>query len=987
MRIKSNKSPIKAFLTQLRLGMAFAFFMSGLLCSCPLPHRDAALVQQLSGQPGWPQDHSDIAPDPGTRFGRLDNGLRFVIKENHTPRDRVSMHLLVQAGSLYEKPDEQGIAHFIEHMLFNGSAHFDPGEMVKFFQRIGMQFGPDANAHTGFTQTVFDIVLPMGDEKSLSEGLLVMRDYADGALLLPEEVISEKKVILAEMRSRDSAQFRTFKAALQFELPGLLIGHRFPIGEAEVIANMDHLMIRQFYQTWYRPERMILVVVGDLKPDGIIPLIRKRFGDFEAHGPSQSPPAIGAMKHQGVEAFYHHEEETGMTRVAVETVAQKPEPSDSTAYRRWEMTMQLAGAMIQHRLDVVTQSTNTVLTAARTDSGYYLRQIKYTQIEADCKPEAWRDALGEIERALRKALAFGFTPEEVQRAKKDYKAKMLKSVQEERTRDSNALAREILSDLDDQRVFQSPRQQLQMLAPYLEAITPAQIHQVLSQAWNGNHRLILVTGNADLSSGTLTPAEQIKDAFSVSCHAAVQPDKEKRPAHFPYLPQPLSSGTIVQRRYLKDLGIEQVTFGNGFSLNLKPTRFKENQVMAALSLGSGEASEPIDLPGLSKMTQAVITESGFGALDRIELEEALSGRLADIKFAVQEDMLLVKGEADSSELPLLFQLLHTFIKDPGYSQDARRLVLKRLEQEYESMPHSVDGMMQLKVQRFLAGGDSRFGAPAFAQLQQRSNQQIKAWLEGQMDLKTMELAIVGDFDSEKVVELAARYFGSLESFSGKVVPSMADRQRGPEFPRGQTLKLTVDSDIPKALVVVAFPTEDFWDIRRTRRLNVVAELFSERLRESIREKLGAAYSPYAFNHSYRAYKGYGMIQIHVLADPRQTDAIVEEIRHIAGELTVEKADPDEFKRVIDPTLTSIKDLRQTNAYWLNNVLAGVGRHPQQLEWSRTIKKDYASITSKEVAALARRYLVWDSAAVIVLTPEKNNPANPITPTNLPRKKK
>ena len=172
-------------------------------------------------------------------------------------------------------------------------------------------------------------------------------------------------------------------------------------------------------------------------------------------------------------------------------------------------------------------------------------------------------------------------------------------------------------------------------------------------------------------------------------------------------------------------------------------------------------------------------------------------------------------------------------------------------------------------------------------------------------------------------------------------------------------------------MVVAFPTEDFWDIQRTRRLNVLAELFSERLRESIREKLGAAYSPYAFNHSYRAYKGYGMIQIRILASPGQTRAIIEEIRHIARDLTVHKSGLDEFKRVLDPTRTYIKDLRQTNTYWLENVLAGAGRYPQQLQWSRTIEKDYASITSKEVADLARRYLVWDDAAVVVIAPEKN----------------
>ena len=150
----------------------------------------------------------------------------------------------------------------------------------------------------------------------------------------------------------------------------------------------------------------------------------------------------------------------------------------------------------------------------------------------------------------------------------------------------------------------------------------------------------------------------------------------------------------------------------------------------------------------------------------------------------------------------------------------------------------------------------------------------------------------------------------------------------------------------------------------------MAELFSERLREHVREKLGAAYSPYAFNHSYRAYKGYGMTQIHVQVDPHQADAIVQEIRHIAEDLAVENSDADEFRRILDPTLTYIKDLRQTNTYWLNSVLTGAGRYPQQLNWSRSFEKDYAAITAEEITALARRYLVQDNAAVIILSPAK-----------------
>ncbi len=970
MRITSDRLHSNISLKKLCLWAVLFPFVAVLLCSCSLLENYKNLSRHLQSQSTWPHDGSDLSPDPDILFGRLDNGLRYIIKENHTPRDRVGMHLFVQVGSLNEKAKEQGMAHFIEHMLFNGSVHFAPGEMVKYFQRIGMQFGPDANAHTGFSQTVFDVVLPKGDAQSLAEGLLVLRDYADGALLLNEEVTGERKVILAEMCSRDSAQFRTFKASLQFELPGLLIGQRFPIGKSELIEKMDHQMLRNFYDTWYRPESMILVVVGDLTSGVAKDLIYERFSDIKARMPSQSPPAIGSMRHKGIKAFYHHEEETGMTHVAIETIVQQAQPLDSTHRQKQELVKQLADAMIQNRLDAMVQGSSAILTAADIGSGYYLRQIKYAQIEADCKPENWRQALTQIEQALRKALTYGFSQIELQRAKNDLRAQLLKAVQEESTRDSKELAREILADLGGWRVFQSPRQRRDLLIPFLKTVTLEQIHKELDETWNADHRLILVTGNADLTSGAMIAEEQIKTVYLAANSGKVLPTAEKKPAEFPYLPIPASAGEIVHRRRIEDLGIEQVEFSNGVHLNLKTTRFKQNQVLATLCFGSGEASEPIDLPGLSKMTQAVVNESGFGALDRTELEAALSGRLAQATLDIRENMVSINGSAATTELSLLFQLLHTFIKDPGYREDARQLVLNRFQQEYASLPHSVDGMMELNGQRFLAGGDRRFGAPQWEQLQQRTLSQMKAWLEGQMSLETMELAVVGDFDIDNAVDLAARYFGSLQDHERKDKQDSSALQPGPVFPRGQTLKLAVDTDIPKALVVVAYPTEDFWDIQRTRRLAIMAELFSERLRENIREKIGAAYSPYAYNHSYRAYKGYGMTRIHVQVDPHQADAIVQEIMHIAQNLVAEKSDADEFRRVLDPTLTYIKDLRQTNTYWLNSVLTGASRYPQQLDWSRTFERDYAAISAEEIAALARRYLTQDKAAVIILTPDK-----------------
>ena len=211
--------------------------------------RDTALseypAQVLRERSNWPHTGSDLNPDSDVIFGCLDNGFRFLMKENKTPLNRVSMHLYIQCGSLAEFDGEEGMAHFLEHMLFDGSTHFPPSEMVKYFQRVGMQFGPDANAHTGFGQTVFDILLPNGDAQGIEDGLLVLRDFAEGALLLPDEVEKEKKVVLAEKRARDSSRYRTLQATFKFEMPGSLLADRFPIGRSETILAFHSDRLRQ----------------------------------------------------------------------------------------------------------------------------------------------------------------------------------------------------------------------------------------------------------------------------------------------------------------------------------------------------------------------------------------------------------------------------------------------------------------------------------------------------------------------------------------------------------------------------------------------------------------------------------------------------------------------------------------------------------------------------------------------------------------------
>ncbi|KJS32635.1 MAG: hypothetical protein VR64_05800 [Desulfatitalea sp. BRH_c12] len=934
-------------------------------CASLIPVADSPRTLVLNQ--AWPHDTSDLLPDPATDFGVLPNGVRYILKENQTPRDRVSMHLYIQSGSLAESEGEEGIAHFLEHMLFEGSIHFEPGELVKYFQRIGMQFGPDANAHTGFGQTVYDILIPKGDPQSISEGLLVLNDFAKGALLSPEQVQKEKNVILAEKRASDSAQYRTMKAVFQFEMPESLPARRLPIGEASAIINFDARMLRQFYDTWYRPERIVLVMVGAFDKSAAKKMIEKSFADMRPRAKSGRLPDFGHFSHQGIKAFYYPERESGAATVRIETIEKQNAPADTTAYRHKNLLQRLAEHIVQKRLDKIMQDPDSVFISASIGSGDYLQQIRYREISAESKPEKWQQALTGIEQSLRGALTHGFTDSELQRAKADFKAALQRDVNEMATRDSKDLSQEIMDNLNQWQVYQSAQQQWTLLGPMIETASLEDVHQAFRDLWSADHRLVLVTGNAWMHQGGLSPSEQIVSAYDASNAIAVDAREDRAAAEFPYLSLPAEKGTIRQRVRLDELGVEQIEFDNGLRLILKRTAFKKNEVLTALSFGGGRSSEPYEQPGLAVLSELVVNGSGFGSLDRTGLDEALAGRLADISLDVREETFVVNGQADSSELPLLFQLMNTFVQDPGYRADALKTAYKSLAQHYRSFDHRVEGMMQVHGEKFLAGGDSRFGWPSWQNMQQLTIEHIKQWFGDSLKNAPLELAIVGDFEPEAVIELARRYLGSL-------TPRTEARQSGSRslnFPAGESLHLAPDSEIEKALVAVVYPTADFWNIHRTRRLNVLAELLSEELRVHIREKMGAAYSPYAYHHAFRAYSGYGLLQAHLLVDPAQIDMIAAEVKRIAGQMASQGISADQLRRVLDPTLVQIKDLRQSNMYWLNSVLAGASRHPEQLAWARTMESDYRAISVQEINTLAKQYLDNQKAATIVVVPGKN----------------
>ncbi|MFQ5484074.1 MAG: M16 family metallopeptidase [Desulfobacterales bacterium] len=922
-------------------------------------------AESIDPLPKWPHEKSDLQPDPAVVFGKLHNGFRYVLMKNKEPKDRVSMHLDIQAGSMHESDQQQGLAHFLEHMLFNGSTHFKPGELIKYFQKIGMQFGPDANAHTGFYETVYDVLLPTGSKESLSDGLLIMADYAEGALLLQSEIDRERRVVLAEKRDRDSASYRTFVSTLKFEFPDARISKRLPIGKERVILATDRQGLKSFYDTWYRPDNMILVLVGDFDAKTAALLIENRFSGLSARAPELQPPDIGEIHHVGEKLFYHFEKELGKTKVSIETMKKIDKRPDTLFFRRQSLLREIGDQIVQNRLNAMLGRPKTPFTSASIGSGTFMQQIEYAEISAQCSGEKWEKSLQLIEQTLRQALTYDFTVSELARVKMDFMAELDAAVKKAATRNSRALARKIISHLNNDRVFRSPEQERSLFVPMIKSLTLGEVHDAFKKRWDAGHRLILVTGNADLNDGNKAPETALKRALKESKNVKIFKPAEIKKVNFPYLPEPEDRGEVLSQKEIADLGILEITFKNGVRLNLKRTDFAANEVRLKAVFGPGRSSEPENQPGLSILSEAVINESGLGRLKKDEIERALAGKNTSISFSIGEDSFFFIGKAVSKEVLLLFRLLYAHIVDPGFREDAYRLIVERFRQRYLSLARSIDGSMRLHGNRFLAGEDGRFGLPPYDRFKSLTLDQIRSWVAPYLGNAPYEVSVVGDFDLKAVREIASKYLGSLPLRRNIQI---VDRSKILTFPENRSFQISVSTQIPKSLVVIAYPSEDLWDIQRTRRLNLLADVVSERLRVKIRDTLGAAYSPFAFNRSSRAYPGYGVFYIYINVDPKKADMVVAETKNLILDLVSSGVTEEEMKRAVDPVLTSIKDMRRRNGYWLNTVLAGSRNHPEQYNWSRTILKDYASIKVNELDRIAKKYLNNKKAATIIVKP-------------------
>ncbi len=919
-----------------------------------------ALADQDSQRTAWPHELSDLQPDPALRFGRLENGFRYVLMQNQEPRDRVAVYLDIQAGSLHENDQQRGMAHFLEHMLFNGTTHYPPGTLVDYFQSIGMSFGGDVNAHTTFGETVYHIILPDSSRKQLDGGLLLMADYARGALLLEEEIERERAVILAEIRSRDSARYRTYVKEMSFTMDGTRMVERMPIGTVETIESFDQAGMRSFYDRWYRPDNMVLVLVGDFEPELAEELIRARFAGLKPGLARLESPDMGRVQERGLEFFVHLEPELGSTDVTIESVWNEIEKNDSLALQQRELKEYLAVLMLQHRLTRLQEQSESPVISSRVYAGRFQQVIGYSTVTIQAAPNQWRQGLSLLEQTLRQALEFGFSEQEFIRVKNELSSRLENAVLTASTRNSRKLAASIVQKINRNRVFQSPLQEDTLYAPILADLTLAEVETAFRGMWSHPNQFVQVTGNAEIA-GT-DPTLKVREAYLASSACELAPMITGAVPEFPYL-LPVEEARVVSRRKLSGVDAERVLLANGLVINVKQTDFQDNGFELRMDFGNGLHSEP--MPGLAQLTESVINSSGTGGLQDSELSRIMAGSSIKLNFSVAPASFAWTGKAVSGDLELIFQILQTLLLDPVVRDEAYGRAMDSFAQMYQQLAQDVQGGMELYGKSYLAGGYPHMGLPAWDDFADLEIDQIREWYLSALSRGGFELSLVGDIDPERVIDLAGRYLSSLpgESLS---IPHVVNL----DFPLGRSLTIPVESSLDKAMLTVAWPTADYWDIGLTRRLHLLATVFDDRLRKEVREKLGAVYSPRVFQHGSRIYPGYGLMQARLIVDPEQVGQLEEIVREEGAALAQGGVSEEELVRSKAPVLTGIKDMVRSNGYWLRSVLSLSDRYPMQLEWPLTIQEDFSGITAEELSELAARYLAPKRAAAVAVVPKR-----------------
>jgi zinc protease len=895
--------------------------------------------------PTWAQAGSDIAPDPAVRFGVLPNGMRYAIMKNATPAGQTSIRLRIGSGSLEENDDQQGLAHVLEHMAFQGSTRVPRGEMIKILERNGLAFGPDTNAQTGWTQTVYMLDLPKSDPALLDTGLMLMRETASELLIDPKALETERGVVLSEERLRDTPEYRALKAQINLLAHGQRITERYPIGLVPVVKGAPASLVRDFYRANYRPERATLVVVGDFDPAEVEAKIKAEFAAWAPVGPPTAEPDLGQVEKRGLTVSLV--DVPGAQTLTYIAWARPYDASpDTKTKRRREVVENLALAVLNRRLGRLATAPNPPFLAADASFENLLHSAKVAVIEGASAPGAWRPALTTIEQEVRRLTTFGVSQAEIDQETAQSRAQLVNAVAGVHTRPTPELASGLADSTDENLVFTEPATDLALYDEAVKDVTPEEVDAAAKRIFAGAGPLVELETPTPVDGGEKTVA----DAFAASAAIPVIAPVAEKAIVWPYRSFG-PAGAVKTQTQIADLGATVVRFANGVALTVKPTDFRKDQVLVTVAIGHGREGLPADRAAPLWAAPAFI-EGGFEALSHEDSERALAGRIYGAQLGVTDSAFQLQGATRPADLSTQMQVLAAYVAHPGYRTEAFERFRQGWLTALPQLAATPEGVLGRDLEQQLHAGDRRWETPNEADLKAAKPDDLKALLAGPLSTEPVEITIVGDVTVEEAIKQTAATFGALPA---RPAPDLKAGTAA-VFPAPSASPI-VESDggrADQAVAVAAWPVTDFYQNMHEARADILAgEVLENRLIDRVRNAEGATYSPSVSVALSETFRRYGRSLAFVEMPPQKLPGFYADLAELTADMRDKGITADELERARNPHVASIKKAMLTNEYWLQR-LEGSVADPRRLELIRTTLPDYDSLTAADVQMAAAR---------------------------------
>lgn len=945
----------------------------------PLLFVPVAAPAPAKEQVPWLYRGSDVPPDREWIFGELPNGLRYAVRRNGVPPGQVSIRIRVDAGSLNERDDEQGFAHLIEHLLFRQSKYLGNGEAIPTWQRLGASFGNDTNAETTPTQTVYKLDLPNATPASLDESFKLLSGMVIAPTLSEANIRTEVPIVLAEMRERGGASQRVQDASRKTFYAGQPLASRAPIGTVATLQGAHQDAVRAYHARWYRPQNTTIIVSGDVDPAESVRLLKTWFGGWKVAGKPTPTPSFGdPVAPQDADPA----NPVGETQVLVEPdlprgisyAILRPwrQVSDTIVYNQGLMIDSLAQAIINRRLEAKARAGGSFL-AAQVSQDDVSRSVDGTFISVTPLSEDWQAALKDVRAVIADALATPPTQDEIDREVAEMEVAFQTPVEQYRLLPGSKVADDLVTALDIRETVAAPDAVLGIFQKSKPLFTPQAVLDHTRSLFKGTvTRAVFVTPKAGEGD-----SKALRQALLAPVTGDASVRLASKPIRFDEMPPIGEPGRVTALAPTGLLGIEQLEFANGVKVMIWPTQDEPGRVAVKVRFGGGYRSFTSgDAPYIA-LGQMALVGSGEGTLGQEELDRISTGRKMGFDFSIEDAAFEFSADTRPADLADQLYLFAAKFAMPRWDTNPVLRAKAAARLQYESYSTSPQGVLERDLRYLQRDRDPRFHTPSPTELDKTTPEGFRKVWSRALESGPIEVQVYGDFDRVQTIAALQRTFGALSARQPLPKGAAPATARFPA-PNAQPVVLTHRGDANQAAAVVSWPTGGgSMGISESRQIEILTQLFTNRLMDAMREKLGASYAPQVYSTWPLDLDSGGSITAMAQLQPDAVPAFFMAAQEIAGDLVASPVSADELARVIEPMRQRVTRASTSAAFFMYQ-LEGATTDPTRVAGIRTILRDYTVTTPQEMQALAARYLEPGKSWRLAVLPQEQTGA-PATP--------